>query len=886
MENLIDEIPAKERGVAIEDQNGHAKLPAHLVALPGGQWALWRCICLRGAGFPAAQVLKLSTPSCAAAADRVFEAEDVAERAMEAALVEVNSRLDALRSSGEWDSPEMRGPLVKALRTLRDGRLPKSFADDATLGALFDSVRQARAGIDPVLSKFREEYQAAVRQISSAVGQSLHSDRFREALIWQNRRACHNVLEDLLREPAEKGSRRSKQRQNEEMIATYWQRYCVKNDTIGFFGPVGWASWDLELEGLSVRPGPDMLAQRYVYFEGWGIDVLAAKLADDGELRQWMMPRLMPYLRTEGNTLHLPSTARPVMLSQRQANVLRACTGKLTARELAVRFINDGESGIRSEDEFYQILDGLQKKAVIMWTFEVMLAPGPEKTLRGLLERIEPDSLREAALQKLSEMDEARRTVARAAGDPERLDQALGELEETFTRLTGESPNRAEGQTYAARTLVYEDCRRDVVVELGSNMLAELAPPLSLVLTSARWISSRLAELYRQVFHEHYLELSRRANSPVVDALDFWMSVQPLVFGPEAARPAYSLLPSFQERWARVLKLPEGGRRHEYSSQQLRSRVEEAFGASRPGWRQARYHSPDVMIAATDVEAIRRGDYVFVLGEMHLACNTLSSSLFFEQHPAKEELLEYVAHDFPEPGISLVMPKQWPRQTLRTVPQLIPRNDYRVEFTFDSISPPGTDVLPVSELVVEETAEGLIGRTRDGSKSFDILDSFGEALTQLAVNSLKIVPAAPHTPRITIDRMVISRESWTFKAAELWFAFEKDEAERFLAVRRWTHTHGMPRFAFVKAPVETKPMYVDFASTIYVNILAKLIRRTAEYEAGDETITFGEMLPGSDETWLPDADGQTYTSEFRFVALDLTAGVAQVDSANGSDACQ
>jgi len=872
MENLTNETSAKERGAAIEEQAGRAESPAHLVALPGLQWALWRCICLRGAGFPAAQVLKLSTPLCAAVADQVFEAEAVAERATEAAVAEVNRRLDALRLSGEWESPEMRAPLVKALRTLRDGKLPKSFADDAALSALFDSVRQTRAGIGPILSKFREEYQAGVRQISSAVGQSLRSDRFREAIIWQNRRAYHNALGDRLREPAENGSRRSKQRQSEEMVATYWQRYCVKNDTIGFFGPVGWASWDLELEHLSVRPGPEMLAQRNVYFEGWGIDALAAKLADNVELRQWMMPRLMPYIRIEGSILQLPSTVRSLMLSTRQANVLRACTGKLTARELAVRIVSEGESGIRSEDDFYQILDGLLKKGLITWTFEVILAPGPEKTLRRLLERIEPDSLREAALQKLSEMEEARRTVARAAGDPERLDQALGELEETFTRLTGESPNRAEGQTYAARTLVYEDCRRDVVLELGSNMLAELAAPLSLMLTSARWISTRLAELYRRVFHEHYVELSRRANSPVVHALDFWLSVQPLIFGPEAARPAYTLLPSFQERWARVLELPEGKRRQEYSSQQLRRRVEEEFAASQPGWRQARYHSPDVMIAATDVEAIRRGDYLFVLGEMHLACNTLSSALFVEQHPAKEELLGYVAHDFPEPGISLVTPKQWPLQTLRTLRQLIPRNDYRVEFTFDSIAPPGSELLPVSELVVEESAEGLMGRTRDGSKSFDILDSFGEALSHLVVNSLKILPAAPHTPRITVDRMVISRESWTFKAAELWFAFEKDEAERFLAVRRWTHSHGMPRFAFVKAPVETKPMYVDFASTIYVDVLAKLIRRTAEHQAGEETITFREMLPGSDETWLPDANGQTYTSEFRFVAVDLTAG--------------
>ena len=39
------------------------------------------------------------------------------------------------------------------------------------------------------------------------------------------------------------------------------------------------------------------------------------------------------------------------------------------------------------------------------------------------------------------------------------------------------------------------------------------------------------------------------------------------------------------------------------------------------------------------------------------------------------------------------------------------------------------------------------------------------------------------------------------------------------------HDHGIPRFVFVKAPVEIKPLYLDLDSPIYMEILAKLIRR-------------------------------------------------------------
>jgi hypothetical protein len=58
-------------------------------------------------------------------------------------------------------------------------------------------------------------------------------------------------------------------------------------------------------------------------------------------------------------------------------------------------------------------------------------------------------------------------------------------------------------------------------------------------------------------------------------------------------------------------------------------------------------------------------------------------------------------------------------------------------------------------------------------------------------------------------------------------------------------------------------------------MLAKLIRRTAEQSGS--TVTFTEMLPRTDQTWLPDADGNTYTSEFRVVAVDLKARSGERD---------
>ena len=159
-------------------------------------------------------------------------------------------------------------------------------------------------------------------------------------------------------------------------------------------------------------------------------------------------------------------------------------------------------------------------------------------------------------------------------------------------------------------------------------------------------------------------------------------------------------------------------------------------------------------------------------------------------------------------------------------------------------------------------------RSRDGEICMDIVEACAEAFTGQIIQRFHILAPESHTPRVTIDRVTVCRETWRFPPAELSFAFEKDETARFLAARRFARSHDLPRFVFIKVPVEVKPFYVDFDSPIYVDILSKMIRRTKEKGAADALVSVTEMHPRADETWLPDAEGQHYTSELRFVCVD------------------
>src|ERR1044072_7702536 len=242
---------------ASEQQPSNELLPPHLLPL-AGRWAVWRGLAPEGAGLPAAQVLKLSSPSCAAAADRLVVAELELERAR-AALLEL------LRSASSGASGAERDALEKASKKIKKGALPESLEVPTAARVALEDLRVASAARAAAADEFREAFDGATVEISRALREAASDTRFREAIVWQNRRVWQSGVEPLLRK--EEAARDSKTRQHEETVANYVQRYSVKNDTIGFFGPVGWGEFTARGEALTVTTGRGKVAARNRYFE-------------------------------------------------------------------------------------------------------------------------------------------------------------------------------------------------------------------------------------------------------------------------------------------------------------------------------------------------------------------------------------------------------------------------------------------------------------------------------------------------------------------------------------------------------------------------------------------------------------------------------------------
>jgi amino acid adenylation domain-containing protein len=340
--------PALRRRERVPVRGGD-RLPAHLVRLTD-EWALWRTVCLRGAGFPADLIAPLGDAELTAAADR----------------------LTAAQAAGD------------------------------------------ASGIAAAEAAYAAEFPRAVDRLTAALRAAAALPRFREAVTWQNPHALSTGIDSLLRRDPATSGRNTKHRQHEALVTSYLQRYAVKNDTIGFFGPVAWARFEPG-DGIRIDRSdpPRPLAARTVYLEGWAVTAVMAPHTN--ALRPWLVPRLMPFLELSGTMLRVP-LGPPVALTEAEAAVLRACDGHRDATEVAEVVLADPAAGLGSAREVFATLTALAAAHRIVW--EPESAPQdttPERTMRARLARVTDEAVRAPALAALDELCAA---AARASRRP------------------------------------------------------------------------------------------------------------------------------------------------------------------------------------------------------------------------------------------------------------------------------------------------------------------------------------------------------------------------------------------------------------------------------------------------------------------------------------
>jgi amino acid adenylation domain-containing protein len=778
----------------------------HLVGL-SGDWALWRTVCLRAAGFPVGRLAALGDADLAAAADAVL------------AQVE---------------------------------------ADPAADPALLDRADATYAA----------EFAAAVRRLSAALYEAASWPALREAVAWQNRHALTTGIDPLIRRGPEPTKRDTKARQKEALVASYLQRYSAKNDTIGFFGPVGWSRIDDD-PGIHIRHVAP-LAARVTFLEGWAVRAIMADHTT--ALRPWLVPRRMPFVGLDGTQLRLPLSP-PVSLTPAEAAVMRASDGIRDARAVAAAVLADESAGLTDIAEVFAVMGRLADYRRLAWQVDV--APQdthPEESVRALLARVTDDRVRVPAATAIDELTAARDALARAAGDPEGVSAAMASMEATFTRLAGVPPTRRAGELYAGRTIAYEECLRGDTVRVGAGTMDGVRDALALVLDSTRWFVAACADAYARHFEEVY---RRRAaalvangsarkladGTDVVPLADLWLLSNDALFDqpPWLIEPVVSAV---QQRWSTILGLSAGGRRMQLRAADLRERVSSQFPNQRLPWPTAVHLSPDLMIAGADVAV--GGRPTWVLGEIHAGV-TARYTTWLEFQDPPDAFQQAMWHDLNGPAVWLAESAEHHGTCMR---QSNVTGDLRLVFAHDSCGYDPATTLLVGDCDVIGSPTGLRVRRRDATFEADLLAVFGDLLTNVIKSSFDLAPPSPHTPRVTIDDLVVIRERWTLAATDLTFADTADERTRYLQARAWAASLDLPRHVFLRFTGERKPIYADLTSLASIDLISRSVRRARRNAGAAATVTVVEMLPDPGEVWLIDADGERYTSELRLVAVD------------------
>lgn len=145
-----------------------------------------------------------------------------------------------------------------------------------------------------------------------------------EALSWQN----PALVNSWVHRDATRGagvSEPARYRGKLAALGSYLHRYATKNETVGFFGPIGWAVVDpsSDCTAQAARTGAPVRIWEHTGFEPWAIGDLTRAWNTDPEVR-WHLPVAVNQAGVLDGSTFLRPRRRPVQLTADQQAVLEA----------------------------------------------------------------------------------------------------------------------------------------------------------------------------------------------------------------------------------------------------------------------------------------------------------------------------------------------------------------------------------------------------------------------------------------------------------------------------------------------------------------------------------------------------------------------------------
>lgn len=778
------------------------------------------------AGVPLEPILRLATRATAVAAGEVL----VRQREFARARSEVEHLLPKR-------VPGLSKALLRAWRTaIQTGTTPPGADPPSQAFAACWECASNLAIAEATLAKVLQQELGPARQALLFAAQHL----LPSYLVFVATGLRERLLKQCSYDGGELPPRRKEDRAHERHLLLYLQRICAKNDSLSEFGPEGWGVIAGEARGLALDPEPGK-TRRETFLERWTAHGIAAAMNADPEVRVELLPRLDPNGRLEGNQFILTDTGEVTSLDSKTVDVLLRC---------------DGATAAHSFGDKIDILAHLAAQKMIRWEVEVPgLDPHAFDVLVSDVSRWRDNSVRARWLRLLRPIAELPGKFAQAeqvSARAEIMDDARQQLQDLGTAR--ESKDRF---LYSATNPIGEECFRECHFSIGEDLINEVVvqaePWIDLWRDTYAFVASRVAAGLRTLFEKAPCQ---NGTVPLPAFLRHCAMAKMPLTGPGMVGLAHlafqEVKAAFREQMRDRAETAEWELTQDDCSVVRRTFQFEAFD-------EFTYPSADMQLEAKSVEAVRRGEYRWILAELHPPVALLHHG-FYWSCPNKKALgdaLAQTTRGCPSFHFGLFAADF----TAATAVRILDSMPKGTSFVAPHRGDPRWRIIPPAEIevYVDKKNGDVCLRTR-GSREH--LGSFARAwVIPLGFHPFHF-GQAPHMPRLRCGKVIVQRRSWTVALDELGSGdYTGVSKDLVVAVERLRAKKDWPRYVYVRPSEQalrrsgaegrdkdTKPVFIDLESYLFLEIFHRWLTKAGELEVT-------EMLPAPDDLLWEETGG-------------------------------
>jgi hypothetical protein len=484
------------------------------------------------------------------------------------------------------------------------------------------------------------------------------------------------------------------------------------------------------------------------------------------------------------------------------------------------------------------------------------LEPHAIEVLRGDVENWLPSASRDKWLSILQALLDLRDKFIATT----RIEDRQSIIAETQSCLqsVGAASKTTDRFLYAASNPIGEECFRECHFEISEKLIDEVAvqaePWIDLWRDSYAFIASRVSAGLRGVMEKAG---AKTGVMPLPAFLQACEAAKLPLAGPGLVALAVMAFQEVKAVFRKRLQPHVDLDEYELTPKDCHV-VRDNFDY--PKFDEYTFPSADLQLSATSTEAISRGDYQWILAELHPPIAMLHHCMFWSC-PDKEMLGAALASTiFGRPNFHFgFFAADFTAHTTVRLFDALPELSHfvapqRANPKWRKISPADTEVY------LDQKTGDVCVRKID---SHEHLGSFARAwLIPLGFHPFQF-GLAPHMPRLRCGKVIVQRQSWTISANDLPPGnYTGVSSQLVIAIEKLRAEKNLPRFVYIR-PTEqalrrsgaegrdkdTKPVFVDLESYLSLEIFHRWLMKAGEIEVT-------EMLPDSEHLFWKEADGR------------------------------